>query len=107
MGEYIVILCTVPSNETGTTISDSLVGDGFAACVNMIPGLISTYRWKGEICRDGELLLVIKSRKELFSEICARIVSLHPYEVPEILSFEISSGSEQYLNWISESTPSS
>ena len=85
-------------------IAENLVSGGYAACVNIIPGLTSMYRWKGDICRDDELLLIIKSRKRLFDDICSRIKELHPYEVPEILSFDISGGSESYLQWLADST---
>jgi len=85
-------------------IADDLVSGKYAACVNIVPGLTSMYRWKGDICRDDELLLIIKSRKRLFDDICSRIKELHPYEVPEILSFDISGGSESYLQWLADST---
>lgn len=85
-------------------IADDLVKGRTAACVNIIPGITSVYRWKGDVCTDNELLLIIKSRKALFAEIQERILALHPYELPEIISCEVSDGSEQYLNWISDST---
>lgn len=85
-------------------IADDLVKGRAAACVNIVPGIISVYRWKGDVCTDNELLLIIKSRKALFSEIQERIRALHPYELPEIISCELSDGSEPYLNWISDST---
>ncbi|MFI5140223.1 MAG: divalent-cation tolerance protein CutA [Sphingobacteriales bacterium] len=98
--------CTVPSLEIGTKIADDLVAGEYAACVNIIPAITSVYRWKGDICRDNELLLIIKSRKTLFKKIHDRIRALHPYEVPEIISCELSDGSEPYLKWISDSTHS-
>jgi periplasmic divalent cation tolerance protein len=101
---YIIVYCTVPSLEIGTKIADDLVMGKCAACVNIIPGITSIYRWKGDICRDNELLLIIKSRNTLFGKIHDRIRALHPYEVPEIISCEISSGSEPYLKWITENT---
>ncbi len=85
-------------------IADHLVGGEHAACVNVIPGLTSVYRWKGAVCSEEELLLIIKTRKQLFDAVCGRIRALHPYEVPEILSLDISEGSEPYLKWILDST---
>ena len=85
-------------------IADDLVKGRTAACVNIIPGITSVYRWKGDVCTDNESLLIIKSRKALFAEIQERIRALHPYELPEIISCEVSDGSNQYLNWISDST---
>jgi periplasmic divalent cation tolerance protein len=85
-------------------IANDLVSGKYAACVNIIPGLTSVYRWKGDICNDSELLLIIKSRKSLFDEISSRIKVFHPYEVPEIIYYSISGGSEPYLQWLSDST---
>ena len=85
-------------------IADDLVKGRSAACVNIVPGITSVYRWKGDVCTDNELLLIIKSRKALFAEIQDRIRALHPYELPEIISCELSDGSEPYLNWITDST---
>jgi periplasmic divalent cation tolerance protein len=101
---YIIVYCTVPSLETGMIIADDLVSGQYAACVNIVPGLTSVYRWKGEISRDIEMLLIIKSRKALFEKIRDRILTLHQYEVPEIISMDISEGSDLYLQWISDST---
>jgi periplasmic divalent cation tolerance protein len=105
MSACIVIFCTVPSREVGVLIADSVVPDGLAACVNIVGGLMSIYRWRGEICRDEECLLIIKSRRKLFKKIKDRITSIHPYEVPEIVSLPIEDGHEPYLRWIRESTP--
>jgi len=101
---HIIVYCTVPSSETGRKIADDLVNGRYAACVNILPGITSVYRWKGDVCSDNEILLIIKSRKALFPEIQERIRALHPYELPEIISCELSDGSEPYLKWISDST---
>ena len=100
MEDYCVIFCTVPSQEIGMIIAEDLVSGRYAACVNIVPGITSIYRWKGDICRDNEFLLIIKSRHALFSVIRDRILALHPYEVPEVISYHISDASEQYLKWI-------
>jgi len=102
--EHIVILCTVPNQETADNIADALVGPGLAACVNIVPGLKSVYSWKGEICRDAELLCVIKSRGALFDAIEAAIRSVHPYEVPEIIALPIVAGHGPYVKWIDDVT---
>ncbi len=104
MESCIIVLCTVPSRETGMEIADDLVTGEYAACVNIIPGLTSIYRWKGDICKDNELLLIIKSRKSLFDTISSRIKALHPYEVPEIIYYDISGGNEPYIQWLFQST---
>src|SRR4030042_1669459 len=103
---HIVIYSTVPNQEVGMNIAEDLVAGRYAACVNVLPGITSVYRWKGDICRDNEFLLIIKSRNTLFDEIRDRIRLLHPYEVPEIISLSISHGSDPYLQWISDNTHS-
>ena len=104
MEDYSVIFCTVPSQEIGVIIAEDLVSGRYAACVNIVPGITSVYRWKGEVCHDGEYLLVIKSRSSLFRLVRDRITALHPYEVPEIISCRISEVSDKYQNWLAEST---
>ncbi|MCU0848642.1 MAG: divalent-cation tolerance protein CutA [Spirochaetes bacterium] len=104
MSGYVKIFCTVPSREVAEKIAGALVGESLAACVNIVPEVVSYYRWKGEVCRDPELLLMIKSTESKFPIIKGRILSLHPYEVPEIVSVVISDGNEKYLDWISEAT---
>ena len=104
MDSYIIVFCTVPSHEVGMKIANDLVSGKYAACVNIVPGLTSVYRWKGDICNDNELLLIIKSRKTLFDDICSRIKVLHPYEVPEVIYYTISGGNNLYLQWLSENT---
>ena len=104
MSDYITLFCTVPTKEVGEKIAERLVGDRLAACVNMTGALSSVYRWKGEICRDEERLLIIKTRKALFEILCRAVVSLHPYEVPEIISLPIEEGHRPYIDWIGENT---
>lgn len=102
--EHIVIFCTVPDQDTADTIADSLVGGGLAACVNIITGLKSVYTWKGAVCRDSELLCVIKSRAGLFGRIETAIRAVHPYEVPEIIALPIVAGHAPYTRWITDVT---
>ena len=104
MSGYITVFCTVPDDSAAVKISERLVGEGLVACVNILPGVKSVYKWKGEVCRSGELLLIMKSRSEIFDKIKKEITGLHPYEVPEIISVDISDGNEPYLRWIDEYT---
>lgn len=100
----IVLLCTVPNEEVANKIAHVLVEGKLAACVNIVLGLVSVYSWKGEICRDNELLCIIKSRDALFEKIEAAIRSVHPYEVPEIIALPIIKGHAPYLSWIHDVT---
>ena len=74
-----------------------------AACVNIVPGVRSIYRWKGKICKDGELLLIIKTLEGEFEGVEATIKELHSYELPEILAFNVTRGEKGFLGWISNS----
>lgn len=101
--DAIVVWCTVPDAALGTTIADAVVGEGLAACVNRVPGVVSTYRWQGELCRDEEQLLLIKTRAGSFDALRARIRALHPYDTPEIIALPVAAGDDDYLNWIASS----
>jgi periplasmic divalent cation tolerance protein len=102
--DFIFIFCTVPTEEMGVIIAEDLVSGRYAACVNIVPGLMSVYSWKGSVCHDNEFLLIIKTRSPLFERVRDRIKALHTYEVPEIISCRISDGSESYLKWLAENT---
>jgi periplasmic divalent cation tolerance protein len=102
--EYCVIFCTVPDSETADKIIDVLIEERLAACVGRISGNISVYRWKGEICRENEILLTIKTKCALFSEVETVIKKNHPYQVPEIIACPMIASNFQYLDWIDEST---
>jgi len=98
--EFCVIFCTVPHKEVGLDIANTLVSKQLAACVNIVPGLTSIYTWKDELCNDQELLLIIKTKNNLFANVEEVIKKIHPYEVPEIISLPVISGSYDYLQWI-------
>ena len=104
MSERIVALSTVATAEDADRIARELVARGLAACVNVVPGLVSTYRWKGEVQREGELLLVIKTRRERFDALRDALLSLHPYDVPELIALPIADGHAAYLAWLDENS---
>ena len=104
MSEYIIVLCTTNSKDSAKQIAKNLVSDRFAACVNLVDKIDSIYSWKGEIVEDSEVLMIIKTQKALFETLKNKIEEIHPYETPEIISFDISEGSKSYLDWISENT---
>jgi periplasmic divalent cation tolerance protein len=80
-----------------------LIGARRESCVNIVPGIRSIYRWQGKICKDGELMLVVKTLATEFDGLAAAIRELHSYEVPEILAFEVSRGEQRFLDWIAGS----
>jgi periplasmic divalent cation tolerance protein len=103
--EHIVVLITVPSPEVAEQVADALLESNLAACVNTIAPLNSRYIWEGNICDDEELLLVVKSRADLFeNQLVPAVQAVHPNDVPEIIALPILMGSKSYLDWIDEST---
>ncbi|RUM56857.1 MAG: divalent-cation tolerance protein CutA [Persephonella sp.] len=100
--KYIVIFITVPSLEVGKNIADLIVEKKLGACVNISSKINSVYFWDGNIERDDEYLLIIKSRKDKFKELEEEVKKVHPYTVPEIIAMPIILGSDDYLNWIDE-----
>jgi periplasmic divalent cation tolerance protein len=102
---HILILITVPSQQVGEQIAKALLEQRLAACVNILPQVHSLYLWQGKINSDQELLLLVKSRADLFAERLAPAVkALHPYEVPEIIALPVALGSAEYLDWIDQET---
>jgi periplasmic divalent cation tolerance protein len=100
MTRRLVVLSTVAKAEDAERIAGALVERGLAACVNVVPGVVSYYRWKGRLERDEERLLVIKTTAERFEQLRETLVSLHPYEVPEVVAIGIEAGHEPYLAWL-------
>lgn len=101
--EYIIVLITTPNKEIGEEIANILLEKKLAACVNMMTPIFSLYTWQGEINRDDEVLLIVKSRSDLFeSELIPVVQDVHPYDVPEIIALPILMGSANYLAWIDE-----
>ena len=104
MTDSWMIYVTVPDAETGVELARTLVGERLAACGNLIPGIRSIYRWKGEICDDGELLLLLKSTASRFDALRDRVVALHPYDCPEVLAVPVVAGHPEYLDWLAAQT---
>jgi periplasmic divalent cation tolerance protein len=103
VSDHVVAFSTVGRAEDAERIARALVERRLAACVNVLPGVVSVYRWKGDICRDTELMLVIKTRAERLPALREALLSLHPYELPELVALTIESGHPPYLAWVDES----
>ncbi len=104
MTNYIIILCNTNSKDSAETIATYLIKESLAACVNIIPKITSIYKWQNKIENDEEYLMLIKTKKELFDKVKEKIQILHPYEVPEIISIDISNGNSEYLKWLNNNT---
>jgi periplasmic divalent cation tolerance protein len=94
--------CACPDLPTAQRLADVLVSDGLAACVNLIPGVRSVYRWQGRMHHDDEVVLLIKTTVDRIEALNERIVSLHPYELPELIAVEVAGGSQAYLDWLAQ-----
>lgn len=98
-----IVLCTVPDRDTAEQIAANLVTEQLAACVTIVPGITSVYRWKNRIEKDAEYLLIIKTHSAVFATLQDNIRRLHPYELPEVIAVPITDGLPEYLDWISTS----
>jgi periplasmic divalent cation tolerance protein len=103
VSERLLVLTTVARAEDAERIAEALVEERLAACVNVLPGVRSIYRWKGAVEREEERLLVVKTRADRFAALRDRVLALHPYEVPEVVAVTIEAGSPAYLRWLDES----
>jgi len=101
----IIVFITAPSIEIGKDIATALVESKLAACVNILGPINSIYTWEGKICDDEEVLLIAKSRGELFeSQLIPAIRAIHPYQIPEIIALPVAMGLPSYLDWVLHET---
>lgn len=98
------VVTTVGTEEQANLIARELIARRQAACVNIVPGVRSIYRWQGKIANDTEYLLIAKTRESEFEAVAATIRELHNYELPEILSWDVGRGDPDFLAWILAST---
>ena len=104
MSNVYLILSTIDDHATASRLSRQLVEEGLVACVNIVSGLISTYRWEDEIRQEEEYLMILKTSGHSLARTQARLVELHPYEVPEVVAIPVESGHQAYLDWITSET---
>ncbi len=102
--DYVIVLTTLPASADCEAFARTLVSEHLAACVNVLPEMPSFYWWKDKVEQDREHQLVIKTTAIRLDDVQARILELHPYEVPELLVLRVDGGDEAYLNWVSQST---
>ncbi|WP_345971855.1 divalent-cation tolerance protein CutA [Sulfurimonas diazotrophicus] len=101
--ESIIVYCTCPDPVSAKDIAEAVVKERLSACVNRLPAVMSHYIFKGEYCEDEEVLLIIKTTADAFERLRARIETLHPYDVPEIIAAPVVAGNSGYLAWLQES----
>ncbi|MDQ7821076.1 MAG: divalent-cation tolerance protein CutA [Armatimonadota bacterium] len=103
MTEHVVVLVTVGDPAEARRIARALVEERLAACVNLIPGLASTYWWQGRVEEAGEVLLVCKTRRDRVEALEQRVRALHSYTVPEVIALPVVAGHPAYLEWVDDS----
>ncbi|MDA8104713.1 MAG: divalent-cation tolerance protein CutA [Nitrospiraceae bacterium] len=104
MTEFIIVLITAQKEEEAAEIAKDIVAKKLAACVNIVRGVRSIYRWKGKTEDEEEVLMILKTKGALFPDLMKRVEELHLYTVPEIIALPIVEGSEKYLGWLKEET---
>ena len=100
----LLVFSAFPDDASAALAARALVEERLAACVNRLPGLTSTYVWDGAVREDAEVLLLAKTTTDRFDALRARLLALHPYELPEIIAVEAGAGHVAYLDWIADST---
>ena len=103
----LLVLCTCPDHATGTRIAEALVSQHHAACVSIIPGVTSVYRWRDAVETASECQLLIKTRSDAYAALESALRTLHPYELPEIIAVPVTQGLDAYLDWIQTCTDGS
>lgn len=99
--DVIIVLCTMPATgDTAAEIARTVVGEGLVACVNLVPGVRSIYRWQGEVCDDTEVLAIMKTTPTQFEPLRSRLIELHPYDLPEVIALDITHAHPPYRDWI-------
>ena len=104
MAKHLILFSTTNSIEEAKKVATHLVENRLVACVNIIPGITSIYRWKNAVNEDQELLLVMKTTSDRLEKVKEAVLNLHSYETPELIGFDVTQGLSQYLNWIDTTT---
>lgn len=100
----VLVYTTCPSQEAAESIGGALVEAGLAACVNILPGMVSIYVWQGDRQRDEEVVMIAKTRTAMAKAVTSKIEELHPYDVPAVLVLPVSGGAARFMAWIGEQT---
>ncbi len=99
--KYVVVFVTTPTNNVDNIVNH-LVNKNLVACVNIVDKITSVYWWEGKVCKDKEVLLIMKTKFSLIKQLIKEIKNVHPYKVPEIIFLPIIEGNKDYLDWVEE-----
>jgi periplasmic divalent cation tolerance protein len=102
--DALLVLTTLPNADAAAELAKSVVTEKLAACANLFPALRSIYKWQAKLQDENEVLVLFKTRQEHFERLKARILELHPYEVPEVLAIPVEQGYQGYLDWLARET---
>lgn len=97
---YRSVYMTFPDEPSALRVAQTLVLEGLAACVNVLPAGFSVYRWEGTVTQEPELVAFAKTRADLVPEVIRRVTELHPYDVPAVLALPIEGAAQPYLDWL-------
>ena len=98
--EYLLVLVTTANKQEAEKIANHLLNDKLIACANIFGPVTSLFQWSGNVNHAEEYLMVMKSKKDLFEKLTEAVKTIHSYEVPEILAFQVTDGSRTYLDWL-------
>ncbi len=104
--DFMLVLSTCPDAEVAARLAETVVRNGLAACVNIVPGLRSIYIWNAALQCDEEVLLIMKTTAARFDSLRETLVALHPYEVPEVVALPVADGHHSYLQWVAAAVAS-
>ncbi|HET9751851.1 MAG TPA: divalent-cation tolerance protein CutA [Myxococcales bacterium] len=104
MTDAMLVFTTLPGAEAAAELAKAVVGEKLAACANLLPAVRSIYRWQGRVQDESEVLVLFKTRQEHFERLKARLLELHPYEIPEVLAVPVEQGYQAYLDWLAQET---
>ncbi|MBI5100550.1 MAG: divalent-cation tolerance protein CutA [Nitrospirae bacterium] len=102
--EYIAVLITAPDEQEAVRIAEGLVSERLAGCVNIVRNVRSIYRWEGKTEDSTEVLMIAKTRRELFDPLVKKVRELHSYKVPEVIALPVMLGFDDYLGWLRQET---
>jgi len=104
VAQSVLVYATFPTAAAAEIVAETVVKEGLAACANIIPGLLSIYIWEGQLAREHEVAMLMKTRRELADRVMARARALHPYTNPALLVLPLIGGSADFLAWIEQQT---
>ena len=103
MTRIVVVLVTCPTPAVGRRLARELVRLRLAACVNVLPGVESVFRWRGKLDTSREALLLIKTTRARLTQLTRAVIALHPYDLPEVIALPVAGGHRPYLHWVASS----